>query len=85
MARDWRHIQEIDDLAASIRDARREADATQVELAGIAGVGVRFVSEVENGKETAEVGKVLTLLQRLGLELWVVPRGGRRPDEEGLG
>lgn len=77
-----RHIEHIDDLASSIRDARRGMGATQSELAGFACVGVRFVSEVENGKETAEVGKVLQLLQRLGLELWVVPRGGQLPEDD---
>jgi hypothetical protein len=36
---------------------------------------VRFLSELERGKETAEIGKVLRVLERLGLELVVVPRG----------
>lgn len=77
-----RHIEDMDALAASIREQRRSQGATQAELAGISGVGIRFVSDVENGKESAEVGKVLRLLQRLGLELWVVPRGGQPGDDE---
>lgn len=76
-----RRIEDMDTLAASIREQRRSQGATQAELAGISGVGVRFVSDVENGKESAEVGKVLRLLQRLGLELWVVPRGGQLGDD----
>ena len=77
-----RHIEDMNTLAACIREERRRQGATQVELAGISGVGTRFVSDVENAKESAEVGKVLRLLQRLGLELWVVPRGGQPGDDE---
>lgn len=68
----------IDDPAAvgrAIRHKRRELGVTQAEAAGLAGVGVRFLSELENGKPTAELGKVLRVLGRLGLELWVLPRG----------
>jgi transcriptional regulator with XRE-family HTH domain len=47
----------------------------QEELAALAGVGPRFLSEVENGKASAEIGKVLQVLHRLGLELSIQPRG----------
>ena len=39
------------------------------------GVGVRFVSELENGKPTLEIEKVLRVLSRLGLEVTITPRG----------
>lgn len=60
---------------------RAEQGITQVELASLCGVGVRFVSELENGKSTAELGKVQQVLKCLGLELSVRRRGwGAPPD-----
>jgi hypothetical protein len=37
---------------------------------------MRFLSEFERGKETAEIGKVLKALRTLGLEVIIQPRGG---------
>ncbi len=50
----------------------RQAEA---EAAALAGVGPRFLSELERGKETAEIGRVLQVLERLGLVVWIAPRG----------
>ncbi|MGB0680620.1 MAG: helix-turn-helix domain-containing protein [Polyangiales bacterium] len=66
-------------LGALLRAHRQALAVTQETLAGLTGVGVRFVSEVERGKATAELGKVLHVLQQSGLELWVLPRG-QAPD-----
>jgi hypothetical protein len=38
-------------------------------------VGVRFLSELENGKPTVELGKTLKVMQRLNIELTVAPTG----------
>jgi y4mF family transcriptional regulator len=70
-------ISEAKQLGAAVRQRRRELGLTQEQIAGIAGVGVRFVSELERGKATAEIGKVLQVARRLGLDLWVAPRAGR--------
>ena len=64
-------------LGALVLRRRREAEVLQADAAALAGVGTRFLSELERGKETAEVGKVLQVLGRLGLEVWIIPRGGR--------
>lgn len=40
---------------------------TQLNAAGLCGVGERFLSELERGKTTVELGKVLQVLNRLGL------------------
>jgi y4mF family transcriptional regulator len=56
-------------LGAEIRRLRREQRLTQTELADLSGVSVMFVSQVERGKETAELGKVLRLLHMLGARL----------------
>ncbi len=62
------------DLGKLIRERRKALNVTQVTASGLAGVGVRFLSELERGKETVELGKALRVLQRLGLEIRLVPR-----------
>ena len=52
-----------------IRTARTAKDFSQQELADMAGVGRRFVSELDNGKPTLEIGRVLTVCQTLGIDL----------------
>ncbi len=59
-------------LGAVIRERRRYHRLTQSELAGLAGTGVRFVSELERGKPGAEIGKIMDVLAVLGLRLQVV-------------
>ncbi|MBI1194678.1 MAG: type II toxin-antitoxin system Y4mF family antitoxin [Gammaproteobacteria bacterium] len=68
-------ITSVQDLGNIVRAARNSQGATQAEFAALCGVGVRFISELENGKSTAELGKVLRVIQSLGLELDLRPRG----------
>ncbi len=63
-------------LGRLIRAKRRQIGMTQAEASALAGVGIRFLSELENGKATAELGKVLQVLARLGLVLEIRPRSG---------
>ena len=62
------------DIAASIKAARRKLKLRQADLAAAAGVGVRFLIELEAGKPTAQLGKMLAVLNALGLDCAVVPR-----------
>lgn len=66
---DMIRIGTITDLSDLIRKRRKELDLTQAEAAGLCGVGVRFWSEMENGKESLHIGKVITILTRLGIAL----------------
>ena len=69
----------IDDnkaLGALIRTERKRQGLTQEQLAGLAGVGVRFVRELESGKESCRIGLVFTVLQTLGLSISVSSRDG---------
>lgn len=63
-------------LGRLIRQRRKGDRMTQSEAAALCGVGNRFLSELERGKATAELGKTLRVLRGLGLELSVTPRGG---------
>ena len=69
-------IRTVGDIGGAIRAKRTAIGIRQEQLAALAGVGPRFLSEIENGKESAEVGKVLHVLHRLGLEVSIRPRGG---------
>lgn len=60
---------ELETLGRAIRRRRRQLKLTQVELAGLCGVGVRFVSELESGKPGLEFGRAVHVMQQLGLEL----------------
>ena len=67
------------DLGPAIRAARRQQGLRQDQLAAAANVGVRFIVDLEAGKPTAQMGKTLTVLKALGLELALLgdaaPRG----------
>lgn len=57
------------DIGNLIRDSRKRLGATQKDLALTSGTGLRFVIDLEKGKETCEIGKALTVLQTLGIKL----------------
>ncbi|MEW5822608.1 MAG: helix-turn-helix transcriptional regulator [Cyanobacteriota bacterium] len=52
-----------------IKKARKDQQMTQTELAAVAGVGVRFIVDIEKGKQTCEIGKTLNVLRMLGITL----------------
>lgn len=56
-------------LGELLRKKRKAQHLTQGQVAEYCGVSVKFISEVERGKETAEIGKVLYLLGTLGIDL----------------
>ena len=59
-----------------VRGTRRAQGLRQDQLAAAAGVGVRFLVEVERGKPTAQLGKVLAVLDALGCTLRIEPPPG---------
>lgn len=63
------------DLGSLISAERKRQGLTQAELAGYSGVGVTFLSQLENGKGTAEMDKALTVLATLGIDLVAQRRG----------
>ncbi|GAB6270465.1 MAG TPA: transcriptional regulator [Syntrophaceae bacterium] len=67
------------DIGAAIRKKRKEDGLTLAEAAALCSVGYRFLSDLENGKATAQLGKVLQVLKALGLDVYI---GSREwPDE----
>ena len=61
-----------------VRQRRKEAGMTLKDAAALAGVGVRFLSELERGKPTLQLGLAISVLQLFGLELHVEQRGDQR-------
>lgn len=56
-------------LGQLVKASRKASGMTQVEAAGACGVGVRFLSELENGKASVQFDSVLAVLSGLGLDL----------------
>ena len=61
-------------LGALVRDERKAQGLTQEQLAGLTGVGVRFVRELEAGKESCQLGRALQVATALGLHVSVSSR-----------
>jgi y4mF family transcriptional regulator len=61
------------DIGAIVRTARKAQNLRQDELAGAAGVGLRFIVDLEAGKPTAQIGKTLQVLEALGCALEITP------------
>lgn len=52
-----------------IRDTRKQLGVTQKGLALTSGTGLRFIIDLEKGKPTCQLGKVLTVLYTLGIDI----------------
>jgi len=62
-------------LGNAIRLRRKELKYTQGYISEITGLSVSFLSDLENGKPTAEIGKTIQVVNLLGLDLLVEARG----------
>ena len=82
------------DIGKAVRQARHILGATQKAVALTSGTGLRFIGELEQGKATCQLGKVLVVLNTLNVSLSLVlpgpqpipaPRrqGKRRPTPRG--
>ena len=69
------------EIGRIVRTARKSAGLRQYELAGAAGVGLRFIVELEAGKPTAQIGKTLQVLHALGCSFDIEPP----PEHTGAG
>jgi y4mF family transcriptional regulator len=58
-------------LGKIIRSFRRKNGLTQTQLAGLAGTGLRFLSELERGKPNVALDKTLAVLAVLGLHIYI--------------
>ena len=54
-------------LAEIVRRERKRQRVSQIRLSQLADVGIRFVRDLEDGKETVRLDKVLAVLETLGI------------------
>ena len=68
-------ITDAKEFGQALRCRRKELGYTQVFLSDFCGLSVTFISDLENGKSTAELGKAIYLTNLLGLDYTLTPRG----------
>ncbi len=64
---------EINTLSSFLKDRRKKLRLTQPQLAQKAGVGLRFIRDLEQGKDTLRMDKVNQVLKLFGQELGPIP------------
>ncbi len=62
-----------EEIGRLVRQTRKNMGVTQKDLALTSGTGLRFIIELEKGKPTCQLGKVITVLQTLGIKLTLEP------------
>ena len=62
-------VQNIKQLGAVSKLVRQSQSLDQETAGLLSGNGLTFISQFENGKETVEIGRVLNLLEQLGIDL----------------
>lgn len=67
------------DVGQIVREQRQALNLRQVDLAGIGNTGNRLIVDIEKGKPTAQLQKVLDVLDLLGLEVTVRQKASRAP------
>lgn len=70
-------IPSTSELGMLIRERRKGQGVTQLQLAAVSGVGVRFIRELEHGKGTCQIEKVIIVLKTLGLKFIVATHADR--------
>lgn len=76
MSKDFanKKIKSSHELGKVIRMFRKKESLTLEQVSGLVNVSMKFLSEVERGKETAQIGKILMVLNKLGLDVIIQPR-----------
>jgi transcriptional regulator with XRE-family HTH domain len=65
----WMKVSDANEFGNELRKRRKKLNYIQQFLADFTGLSVSFISDLENGKETAELGKALYVANTLGLDV----------------
>lgn len=63
-------INTVSDLGTLIKQKRKQINMTQSDAAGLCNVGIRFLSDLENGKPTIQFDKALYVAKIFGFDLF---------------
>ncbi len=66
------NLNKTEDIGTIVKNERKVQGLTQEDLAGLSGTGRRFISELEGGKPTVQLGKVLLVIGALGLSFAIL-------------
>ena len=72
---EFQQVRTPGELGQAVRYHRKARRLTQGKIAGLTNVSIGFLSDFENGKPTAEIGKILSTLNTMGLDVYLAPRG----------
>lgn len=68
-------VENVKAFGAELKKQRKKKGYTQAFVAGMTGFSVSFISDLERGKSTAELGKALYLVNMLGMDCLLQDRG----------
>ena len=71
-------VSSVKNISNRIRNRRKSLNLTQADCAAFCGVGIRFLSDLENGKESLHLGKVLKVMNMLGFKLHISENGAEK-------
>lgn len=74
---DSQKVKTAAEIGQAIRKRRNELGYTQSDIASFMGCSQRLISEIENGRGTVGVQKILDLAMGLGLDFSITARGGK--------
>ena len=68
-------VHTVSEVGQIVQAIRKQQGLTQLDLSGLAGLGIRFLVDLEKGKQTIQMQKVLDVLDQLGLDLVIRQKG----------
>jgi y4mF family transcriptional regulator len=68
-------IRTSEELGKLVKQVRQDQSLLQSDIAGLAGTGNRFIVDLERGKPTLQLQKVLDTLDLMGLEVIIQRKG----------
>ena len=69
-------VSSVSQVGEIVRERRKQLQVTQRDLAMVGGTGLRFIVDLEKGKPTCQLGKVIQVTRALGLRLELIADEG---------